>query len=159
MGKDWKTFRIFKFRSMVQNAEKIGGPSTRKGDPRLTRSGRFMRKFNLDELPQLINVLIGNMSLVGPRPEVPQYAELYKGKPEEVIYSIKPGITDYASLWNFHEEELLSKAKNTEEAEKIYLEKIRPEKVRLQMKYVKEMSLWTDTKIIFQTIKNLILAR
>ena len=156
MGKNWKTFRIFKFRSMVENAEKIGGPSTREGDPRLTSSGRFMRKWKLDELPQLVNVFFGDMSLVGPRPEVVEYANMYKGK-ERIVYTIKPGITDYASLWNSREEEMLSQAKSTEEAEKIYLEKVRPEKVRLQMKYVKEMSLWTDIKIILKTIKKVFL--
>jgi len=154
MGKDWKTFRIFKFRSMVQNAEQIGGPSTREGDPRLTPSGRFMRKWKLDELPQLINVFLGDMSLVGPRPEAVEYANMYKGE-ERIVYTVKPGITDYASLWNFHEEEALAEAKDTAEAEKIYLEKIRPEKVRLQMKYVREKSLITDIKIIFETIKKL----
>lgn len=152
MGKDWKTFRIFKFRSMTANAEEVGGPSTREDDPRMTRSGKLMRKWKLDELPQLINVFSGDISLVGPRPEVVEYANMYEGK-ERIVYTAKPGITDYASLWNFHEEEALSKAKNTKEAEKIYLEKVRPEKVRLQMKYVKEMSLWTDVKIIFRTIK------
>ncbi len=156
MGKDWKTFRIFKFRSMVQNAEQIGGPSTREGDPRMTKSGNFMRKWKLDELPQLINVFLGDMSLVGPRPEVVEYANMYKGE-ERIVYTIKPGITDYASLWNSREEEMLSQAKSTEEAEKIYLEKVRPEKVRLQMKYVKEMSLWTDIKMILKTIKQVFL--
>lgn len=154
MGKNWKTFRIFKFRSMVHNAEEIGGPSTREGDPRVTPSGKFMRKWKLDELPQLINVFLGNMSLVGPRPEVVEYANMYKGE-ERIIYTIRPGITDYASLWNSHEEEMLSQANSTEEAEKIYLEKVRPEKVRLQMKYVKEMSLWTDIKLIFITLKKI----
>ncbi|MCP6720038.1 MAG: sugar transferase [Patescibacteria group bacterium] len=156
MGKNWKKFKIFKFRTMVVNAENIGGPSTREEDPRLTRSGRFLRKWKLDEFPQLLSVIKGDMSLVGPRPEVPEYAALYKGE-EKIIYTVKPGMTDYASLWNLHEEELLSKAKTTEETEKIYLEKIRPEKVRLQMKYVKEMSCWTDIKIIFKTIKKILL--
>src|SRR3989344_4046628 len=110
MGKDWKTFRIFKFRSMVQEAEKIGGPSSREGDPRMTKSGLFIRKWKLDEFPQLINVFLGDMSLVGPRPEVVEYANMYKGK-ERIVYTIKPGITDYASLWNSHEEEMLAKAK------------------------------------------------
>jgi lipopolysaccharide/colanic/teichoic acid biosynthesis glycosyltransferase len=151
MVKNWKTFRIFKFRSMIRNAENVGGPDTREGDPRITRSGRLMRKWKLDELPQLINVFLGNMSLVGPRPEVVDRAEMYKGD-ERVIYIIKPGITDYASLWNSREEEVLSQAKSTEEAEKIYMEKIRPEKIRLQMKYLKESSPWTDFKIIFRTI-------
>lgn len=155
MGKDWKTFRIFKFRSMVANAEQIGGPSSREGDPRITPSGRFIRQWKLDELPQLINVFLGQMSLVGPRPEVVKYANMYKGKPEEIVYSIKPGITDYASLWNSREEEMLAEAKNDAETEKIYLEKIRPEKIRLQMKYVKEMSFWTDIKIIILTLKKI----
>jgi len=156
MGKNWKTFRIFKFRSMVANAEQVGGPSSRENDPRITKSGRFLRKWKLDELPQLINVFLGQMSLVGPRPEVVEYANMYKDE-ERIVYTIKPGITDYASLWNAHEEEILAQAKNTEETEKLYFEKIRPEKVRLQMKYVKEMSLWTDIKIIFQTIKKIFL--
>jgi lipopolysaccharide/colanic/teichoic acid biosynthesis glycosyltransferase len=152
MGKNWKTFRIFKFRSMVADAEKVGGPSTRESDPRLTPSGKFMRKWKLDELPQLINVFLGDMSLVGPRPEVVEYANMYKDE-ERIVYTIKPGITDYASLWNSREEEMLAEAKSTEEAERIYLEKVRPEKVRLQVKYVKEMSLWTDIKLIFITLK------
>ena len=156
MGRNWKTFRIFKFRSMVQDAEKIGGPSSREGDPRMTKSGLFIRKWKLDEFPQIINVFLGDMSLVGPRPEVVEYANMYKGK-ERIVYTIKPGIIDYASLWNSHEEEMLAKAKSTEETEKIYLEKIRPEKVRLQMKYVKDMSLWTDIKLIFITLKKVFL--
>lgn len=156
IGENWKTFRIFKFRSMVQSAEKIGGPSTRESDPRLTPSGKFMRKWKLDELPQLINVFLGDMSLVGPRPEVIEYANMYKND-ERIVYTVKPGITDYASLWNSREEEMLSSAKNTEEAEKIYLEKVRPEKVRLQMKYVREKSLITDVKIILKTFKRIFL--
>lgn len=140
---------------MVINAEKIGGPSTREEDPRITKIGKFLRKYKLDELPQLINVFKGEISLVGPRPEVPEYADLYQGD-EEIVYSIKPGMTDYASLWNIDEGGALKDAKDTEETEKIYLEKIRPEKVRLQMKYVKEMSLWTDVKIIFKTLFKMI---
>ncbi|MFH0712281.1 MAG: sugar transferase [Candidatus Jorgensenbacteria bacterium] len=156
MGKNWKTFRIFKFRSMVTDAEKIGGPSSREDDPRMTKSGKFVRKWKLDEFPQLINVFLGDMSLVGPRPEVVEYANMYKGK-EKIVYTIRPGITDYASLWNSREEEMLAEAKSTEETEKIYLEKVRPEKVRLQMKYVKEMSLWTDIKLILITLKKVFL--
>lgn len=155
MGKDFKPFRIFKFRTMAANAEAVGGPSTPEDDPRVTKIGKFLRRFKLDELPQLLNVLKGEMSLVGPRPEVPEYARLYKGKPEEIVYTVKPGVTDYASLWNIQEGEILKGAKNTEEAERMYLEKIRPEKIRLQMKYVKEMSLWTDIKIILLTFKKI----
>lgn len=140
---------------MVVNAEDVGGPSTREEDPRVTGIGRFLRKYKLDELPQLINVFKGEMSLVGPRPEVEEYAALYKGE-EKVVYTIKPGMTDYASLWNIDEGGTLKEARTTEETERIYLEKIRPEKVRLQMKYVKEMSLWTDIKIIFKTLFKMI---
>lgn len=155
-GKNFKPFRIFKFRTMVVNAEEVGGSSTREGDPRITKIGAFLRRFKLDELPQLFNVMRGEMSLVGPRPEVLEYAEMYKGKPEEMIYSIKPGITDYASLWDIDEAEMLKNAKTTDETEKIYLEKIRPEKVRLQMKYVNEMSVWTDIKIILLTLRKML---
>lgn len=153
-GKNFKPFRIYKFRSMVVNAEQIGGPSTPGDDPRLTKSGKFLRAYKLDEVPQLINILKGEMSLVGPRPEVMEYAKLYTGE-EKIVYSIKPGMTDYASLWNIDEGAVLAGAKTTEEAEKKYLEEIRPEKVRLQMKYVKEMSLWTDVKIFWLTLKSI----
>jgi len=154
-GKNFKEFKIYKFRSLVVNADKIGGPSTREGDPRMTRIGRFLRKYKLDELPQLINVFKGEMSLVGPRPEVMEYVKLYQGE-EKIVYTIKPGMTDYASLWDINEAETLKDAKTFEEAEKIYLEKIRPEKVRLQIKYAKEMSFWTDIKILFRTFLKLI---
>jgi len=137
---------------MVVNAEKMGGPSTALDDPRLTRIGKFLRRWKLDELPQLFNVIKGDMSLVGPRPEVLEYANLYQGE-EKIVYRVKPGITDFASLWDVHEEEVL---KGSPDPEKTYLEKIRPEKVRLQMKYVKEMSFWTDIKIIWRTFLKLI---
>ena len=112
-----------------------------------------MKRYKLDELPQLINVLKGEMSLVGPRPEVLRYAILYKGE-EKIVYTVKPGMTDYASIWNIHEEELQSGA-DDEEADRIYAEEIRPEKVRLQIKYVKEMSFWTDIKIILLTLRKI----
>lgn len=154
-GKDFKPFRIFKFRSMTVDSEKDGF-GTPTGDPRVAGIGRFLRRSKLDELPQLINVLKGEMSLVGPRPEFMEYAERYKGKAEEIVYSIKPGMTDYASLWNIDEGELLKGAKGFEEIEKRYYEKIYPEKARLQMKYIDEQSLWTDLKIIFLTLKTII---
>lgn len=154
MGKDWETFRILKFRTMVADAERSGGPSTREGDPRITGVGKFLRRYKLDELPQLFNVIIGDMSIVGPRPEVPEYANLYKGE-ERLVYTIRPGITDYASLWDANEAERLARAETTEEAERIYLEEIRPEKVRLQMQYLHEMSLWTDIKIALRTLRKL----
>lgn len=154
IGKNWKPFKIFKFRTMVTNAEKYGGASTRDGDPRVTRVGTFLRRKKLDELPQLFNVVLGEMSIVGPRPEVPEYATLYTGE-EKLVYTVRPGITDFASLWDSNEGERLAKAETTEETERIYIEEIRPEKVRLQMKYVSEMSIATDIKIILQTIKKL----
>jgi lipopolysaccharide/colanic/teichoic acid biosynthesis glycosyltransferase len=140
---------MHKFRSMVQNADKIGGPSTAGDDPRLTRMGKFLKKFQLDELPQLFNVLKGEMSLVGPRPEVPYYVDMMSPEERQAILSVRPGMTDWASLWNFHEGEVLRGAADPEKA---YQEKIRPEKIRLQMKYVKEKSFLVDLKIIFQTI-------
>ena len=152
-GKNFKPFWMFKFRSMVANADQIGGDNSPADDPRLTKIGKFMKRYKLDELPQLINVLKGEMSLVGPRPEVLRYAILYKGE-EKIVYTVKPGMTDYASIWNIHEEEL-QRGANDEEADRIYAEEIRPEKVRLQMKYVKEMSLWTDIKIILLTLRRI----
>ena len=149
VGKDGRIFRIFKFRTMVPNAEKIGGPSTPADDPRLTKVGRFLKKYQLDELPQLINVIKGEMSLVGPRPEVPFYVNMMTEEEKKVILSVRPGMTDWASLWNFHEGEIL---KGSSDPEKTYMEKIRPKKIQLQIKYVKERSFWKDIKIILKTI-------
>lgn len=146
-------FHMFKFRSMVVNADKIGGPSTAGDDARLTRIGTFLRKWKLDELPQLIDVLRGTMSFVGPRPEVPYYIDLLTREEKEIILSVRPGITDYASLWNFDEAQIL---RGSTDPEKTYQEKIWPEKKRLQIKYVKEKSLLTDISIILQTLKKLI---
>lgn len=148
VGLHGKTFRIFKFRTMVVNAEKIGGSSTSDDDPRLTKVGRFLRKYKLDELPQLFNVLFGEMSLVGPRPEVKKFTDMYTEE-EKVILNVRPGITDWASLWNPDEGALL---KGSLDPDKDYMEKIRPEKIRLQLKYVRERSFWVDLKIIFQTL-------
>jgi lipopolysaccharide/colanic/teichoic acid biosynthesis glycosyltransferase len=149
IGRKGKPFRMFKFRTMVVNADQIGGPSTASDDPRLTSIGLFLKKFQLDEVPQLFNVLMGDMSLVGPRPEVKMYVDIMTDEEKSVILSVRPGLTDFASLWNFHEGEIL---KGSDDPEKAYMEKIRPEKIRLQIKYVKEKSLLTDIKIIFQTI-------
>jgi lipopolysaccharide/colanic/teichoic acid biosynthesis glycosyltransferase len=149
IGKNGRPFRIFKFRTMIDNAEKIGGPSTAGDDPRLLKISHFLKKYQLDELPQLINVLRGEMSLVGPRPEVKMYVDMMSEEERNSILSVKPGMTDLASLWNFHESEILKGSSNPE---KTYQEKIRPEKIRLQMKYVKEKNLWLDIKIIFKTV-------
>lgn len=149
VGKDEKIFRIFKFRTMVPEAEKFGGPSTAGDDPRLLRVGHFLKKYQLDELPQLINVLKGEMSLVGPRPEVKMYVDMMTPEERDTILSIKPGMTDLASLWNFHEGEVL---KGSLDPEKAYQEKIWPEKKRLQIKYIKERNFWLDLKIVLKTI-------
>jgi lipopolysaccharide/colanic/teichoic acid biosynthesis glycosyltransferase len=149
VGRNGRIFRIFKFRTMVVNAEKIGGSSTADDDPRLTRIGRRIRKRKLDELPQLINVLKGEMSFVGPRPEVKHYVDLFTPE-ERAILTVRPGITDWASLWNPDEGALLA---GSADPEKDYLEKIRPEKIRLQLEYVRERSFLTDLKIILLTLK------
>lgn len=149
VGKNGRMFRMYKFRTMVVNADKIGGPSTAADDPRLTKIGLFLKKYQLDELPQLINVFKGDMSVVGPRPEVKIYVDMMTGEEKSVILSVRPGITDLASLWNFHEAEIL---KGSADPEKTYMEEIRPEKLRLQQKYVKTRSFWMDIKIIFKTV-------
>jgi lipopolysaccharide/colanic/teichoic acid biosynthesis glycosyltransferase len=136
---------------MVADAESLGGPSTADDDPRITRAGRWLRRYKLDELPQLINVLRGEMSLVGPRPEVPQYAALLAGE-ERAILSVRPGMTDWASIWDMDEGQALA---GSADAERKYLEEIRPQKVRLQLKYVREQSLATDLQIIAQTAARL----
>jgi len=147
VGRFGKSFRIFKFRTMDVNAERLGGPSTADDDPRITEVGRSLRKYKLDELPQLINVLKGQMSFVGPRPEVQHYVDMFTEK-EQAILSVRPGITDWASLWNPDEGAVLA---GSPDPEKAYMEKIRPEKIRLQLKYVRERSFWIDLKIIAQT--------
>lgn len=148
VGFNGKLFRIFKFRTMVMNAEKLGGFSTSDDDLRITRIGKFLRKYKLDELPQLINVLIGDMSLVGPRPEVKNFTDIYT-KEEMAILSVRPGITDWASIWNVDEGAVLAGAADPEKA---YEELIRPTKLKLQLKYVHEHSFLTDMKIIVLTV-------
>ena len=148
VGLHGKSFKICKFRTMVVNAQKVGGSSTADDDPRITRTGKLLRKFKLDELPQLINVLKGDMSIVGPRPEVERYTDLFTEK-EKVILSVRPGITDWASIWNTDEGAILAGAEDPEQA---YMELIRPTKLKLQMKYVRERSFWVDLKIIYLTI-------
>ncbi len=149
VGRNGKIFKMFKFRTMVVGADKIGGPSTAGDDPRLTKIGLFLKKYQLDELPQLINVWRGQMSLVGPRPEVKMYVDMMTPREKEIILSARPGMTDLASLWNFHESEVL---KGKIDPERAYLELIRPKKLALQIKYVQEQSFFSDLKIILQTI-------
>ena len=149
IGRNGKPFKIFKFRTMVPDAEKLGGPSTGGDDPRLLKIGNFLKKYQLDELPQLINVLKGEMSLVGPRPEVKMYVDIMSTEERKNILSVKPGLTDFASLWNFHESDIL---KGSSDPEKTYQEKIRPTKIKLQMEYVRNRSFLLDLKIIIKTI-------
>jgi len=150
----WRTgwrgtpFQIYKFRTMVLEAEKLGGPSTAADDRRITQIGKLIRKYKIDETPQLINVLKGEMSIVGPRPEVKQYTDLFSEEEKEIL-SVRPGITDWASIWNADEGAVLAGAADPEQA---YMELIRPRKLKLQLKYVREQSFWVDLKIIFLTL-------
>jgi len=149
VGKNGKMFKMYKFRSMIVNADKVGPSSTTKTDSRLTPVGKFLRKYKLDELPQLINVLGGEMSIVGPRPEVKYFTDMFNEE-EKAILSVRPGITDFASVWNADEATILE---GSDDPDKTYMEKIRPGKIKLQLKYIREQNFFTDMKIIFLTIK------
>lgn len=152
VGKDNKDFRIFKFRSMRPDSDKgrlitVGGH-----DPRVTRSGYYIRKYKLDELPQLINVFIGDMSLVGPRPEVRKYVDMYS--PEQLhVLDVRPGITSLASLRYRNENEVLAMADDPDRA---YVEQVMPDKLRIDLEYVEKASLWTDICLIFSTLKGIV---
>lgn len=144
-------FRIFKFRSMAQNADRLGGPSTSGDDPRLTRVGRLMRRYKLDELPQLINVLVGDMSFVGPRPEVLSEVEAYTEEQRQIL-RIRPGITDWASIWNSNEESVLA---GTADPHAAYKQLIQPTKLRLQLAYYRERTFLVDIEILVSTVVKL----
>tara|TARA_B100001093_G_C26832429_1_gene1016742 strand:+ start:1077 stop:1694 length:618 start_codon:yes stop_codon:yes gene_type:complete len=150
-GKNNVPFKIYKFRTMVQNAENIGGHSTALNDFRLTKIGRFLRRYKLDELPQFINILKGDMSLVGPRPQVIYYTNKYKGE-FKLILSTKPGLTDLATLYFFDMDKVLG-SKNVNEK---YAIEIEPIKNLLRLKYVKEQSFFLDIRILTETIFSLI---
>jgi lipopolysaccharide/colanic/teichoic acid biosynthesis glycosyltransferase len=149
VGLNGRNFGLLKFRSMRKNAESKGQLTVGMKDNRITRSGYFIRKYKIDELPQLVNVFLGEMSVVGPRPEVPKYVLLYNEEQQNVL-SIKPGITDFASIEYVRENELLSQSPHPE---KTYIEEIMPAKLALNLKYLREQSFLTDMKIILQTIK------
>jgi lipopolysaccharide/colanic/teichoic acid biosynthesis glycosyltransferase len=151
IGRDGRPFRILKFRTMVVDAEKRGGTSTAGDDPRITAVGRFLRRWKLDELPQLVNVWKGEMSIVGPRPQVRWAVELYDERERELL-SVRPGITDWASIRFRNEAEIL---RGSPDPDRAYLEKIAPEKIRLGLLYVEQQSLWTDLKIIQTTLFSL----
>jgi len=148
VGKDFQPFSIYKFRTMVVDAERKGSLVTVGDDPRVTRAGHFLRKAKLDELPQLINVLKGDMSLVGPRPEVPRYVELFHRDYEEIL-TVRPGITDLASLKYRDESGILAAAKDPERE---YVARVLPEKIDLAKQYIREASFLFDLRLIFQTL-------
>jgi lipopolysaccharide/colanic/teichoic acid biosynthesis glycosyltransferase len=147
VGLNGTLFSMLKFRTMVVNAESLGGSATAADDQRLTKLGKLLRQYKLDELPQLLNVLSGDMSLVGPRPEVQKYVNLYSPE-EKAILGVRPGITDWASIWNSNEAAVLE---GSRDPEKTYEELIRPTKVTLQLVYVRSHSFITDLRIIFHT--------
>jgi lipopolysaccharide/colanic/teichoic acid biosynthesis glycosyltransferase len=152
VGLHGKDFKIFKFRTMYTGSDKKGLLTVGGKDQRITPAGVFLRKYKLDELPQLINVFIGDMSLVGPRPEVRKYVDLYKDEQLRVL-DVKPGITDYASIEYSNENELLAGA---DDPEKEYINTIMPAKLKLNLKYIAEKSLITDLKIILRTLAKII---
>ena len=144
IGKNGIPFYLLKFRSMRTDADKLGKLTVGMRDPRITRIGYFIRKFKLDEFPQFINVLKGEMSIVGPRPDVKEYVDLYSSEERKVL-EVKPGITDYASLEYFEESDLLAKSSHPE---KTYIEEIMPAKLKLNQKYIANPTLLVDLKII-----------
>jgi lipopolysaccharide/colanic/teichoic acid biosynthesis glycosyltransferase len=151
-GRGGRPFRIMKFRTMVLDAEQRGGPSTSDDDPRVTRIGSFMRRYKLDELPQLLSVVAGSMSLVGPRPEVLSEVAEYSEEQRKVL-ELRPGITDWASLWNVDEGAVLAGA---DDPHRVYKERIQPTKLALQLKYYNERSLATDLRIIVYTVLRIV---
>jgi lipopolysaccharide/colanic/teichoic acid biosynthesis glycosyltransferase len=148
VGKNNKDFKLFKFRTMRVDSESKGQLTIGGRDNRITKAGFFLRRYKLDELPQLLNVLFGNMSLVGPRPEVRKYVDMYTAEQLQVL-SVKPGITDYASIKYADESELLAKAENPEQ---FYIETVMPDKLAINLEYIKNRSFGADMGILFKTI-------
>ena len=148
VGKNQKHFNLLKFRTMRPFSEKEGKITVGNNDPRITRVGAFLRKYKIDELPQLFNVLLGDMHLVGPRPEVPEYVAKYTEEQLRVL-TVKPGITDYASLEYFNENELLAQSTDPENT---YVNVVMPAKLKMNLEYVDNRSFPMDLKILFNTI-------
>ena len=146
-GKGDEIFKVFKFRTMRPDSFSKGALTVGSRDPRITKVGYYLRKYKLDELPQLFNVLFGDMSFVGPRPEVKKYTDLYNTAQKKVL-TVRPGITDYASIKFRNENDLLSVSDNPEQ---LYIDEIMPEKLDLNLKYINDNSLFKDIKIIFDT--------
>ncbi|MGH7847514.1 MAG: sugar transferase [Candidatus Binatia bacterium] len=155
IGKGFRPFRIYKFRTMAQDAPARGALVTAGEDPRITRVGRFLRHTKIDELPQLWNVLKGDMTLVGPRPEVRQYVELFRADYEEIL-KVRPGLTDLASLKYRDEAAILGRADNPERE---YIGRLLPDKIRLGKEYVRRASLLLDLSLIFRTVLKLFASR
>jgi len=152
VGRNNKDFRLFKFRSMRPDSDKLGLITVGGHDPRVTRSGYYIRKYKLDEFPQLINVFIGDMSLVGPRPEVRKYVDMYT--PEQMrVLDVRPGITSLASIKYRNENEILAAAKDPDKA---YIEQVMPDKLAIDLEYVDRANFWNDIKLIFSTFKEII---
>lgn len=152
VGKNNIDFKLYKFRTMFINSDKAGLITVGMRDNRITKVGYMLRKYKFDELPQLLNVLQGSMSFVGPRPEVRKYVELYNDTQLKVL-KVKPGITDYASIEYSNENELLG---NASDPDQLYVEVIMPAKLSLNLKYINEISIATDVKLILQTIKKIV---
>lgn len=147
VGKNGRPFGLLKFRTMRKDADKLGKLTVGMRDPRITKIGYYLRKSKLDEFPQFINVLKGEMSVVGPRPEVKEYTDLYTDEQRKVL-TVKPGITDFASLEYYRENELLGKS---DDPRQTYIEEIMPEKIKLNLKYIESQGLATDLRIIGRT--------
>lgn len=154
VGQHGREFRIYKFRTMQADAERVGPHLTAGSDARITRSGKFLRKHKIDEIPQFINVLMGTMSVVGPRPEIPRYVAFYPSELRDSVLSIRPGITDRASIEFKDESEILDRA---EDPEKTYIETILPIKLRYYAAYARHRSLWVDLLIVVATLRAIVL--
>ena len=152
VGRGGVSFRIHKFRSMRVDAPGLGPQITVGADPRITRAGHFLRRTKLDELPQLLDVLAGTMSFVGPRPEVPRYVAMYPAAMRDKVLSVRPGITDLASIEYRDESERLARAADPQQ---VYIEEIMPAKLTLAARYVDQMSLWGDLRLIAATLTRL----
>jgi lipopolysaccharide/colanic/teichoic acid biosynthesis glycosyltransferase len=152
IGYDGRPFNLYKFRTMVKDASSTGPSVTPADDPRITRVGRLLRKFKVDEMLQIFNIVKGDMSVIGPRPELQKFVDEFKDDYRKIL-KIKPGMTDYALIAFRNEEEILSKFDNVEEG---YIKEVMPEKIKLYKKYLNEMSLGTDIRIFFKTIMEIL---
>ncbi len=152
VGRDNVDFQLYKFRTMCTDADKGSQITVSDHDSRITKTGTFLRKYKIDEFPQFLNILKGEMSIVGPRPEVRKYVDLYT--PEQMrVLTVRPGLTDYASIRYVNENEILAASDNPEET---YIHEIMPDKLALNLQYIEEQSIWVDVKIMFMTLKAIV---